>query len=277
MARAAVSLRGAYSVCLARVYIFEQLLLLGGYAFLLFVSSFLVANTSRDLGAAQAEPQGLRLVLSGRTRPQREPGPASEVRPSLPPPEAQRIARMRVEWVARPRLPGSACSVPSGDDTRNCFSGSGHGPGTRETWAPALASARLLAMLPGQVRGGVQAVSSIGQTGLSCPPPWGPTRPWPAMQAAGPPESLLGLRMMQGRGTAEVRAHASWRSGAGAPTAGSSGSAEERTMAPSLRAWRPLLVCGWSARVGAAPLSVPRFPGNSGFRPFCIFERGKYI
>lgn len=98
----------------------------------------------------------------------------------------------------------------------------------------------------------------------------GPT-PLARDAGGGSPRILLGLRMMQGRGTSRSPSSlelAEWGRGRLQQEA----LLGQRTMAPSLRAWAPPPGLRLEREGGAAAPFCARFRGNSGFRPFCIFE-----
>ena len=163
-------------------------------------------------------------------------GQHREFRMSLPPPgnPSESPGREGLGWS------GPGPQLPRGDAQRQepiikpfLWEG-GCGPGTRETWALALASSLAApAILRGQVRGGVQApVSRISQTGLCCPPPWRAHAPgqrcWRLV-----PQNLAGLVNDAGQGD-EQKSELTrvGRLGQGTPTAGGSSGSEDHGPQP---------------------------------------------
>ena len=196
---------------------------------------------------------------------------------SLPPPgsPSESPGRAGLGWSGPgPQLPraGLLPSNPRRGHQELFLWEGGRGPGTRETWALALASSLAApAMLRGQVRGGVQApVSRIGQIGLCCPPPWRAHAPGQRCRRQ-VPQNLAGFENDSGQGMSRSpssRVLEEWGRGRLQQEA----LLGQRTMAPSLRARAPLPGRGLERKAGAAPPFCARFQGTSGFRPFCIFE-----
>lgn len=196
---------------------------------------------------------------------------------SLPPPgsPSESPGRAGLGWSGPgPQLPraGLLPSNPRRGHQELFLWEGGRGPGTRETWALALASSLAA---PAMLRGRSAEASrppSAGSVRLGCAAHLhgGPT---PLASGAGgrSPRILLGLRMIQGRGMSRSpssRVLEEWGRGRLQQEA----LLGQRTMAPSLRARAPLPGRGLERKAGAAPPFCARFQGTSGFRPFCIFE-----
>ena len=233
-------------------------------------------ETSRSSPSRASE--GRRLVPVAGPGPRGARGQHREFQTSLPPPgsPSESPGREGLGWSGPgPQLPraGLLPSHPRRGHQELFLWEGGRGPGTRETWALALASSLAApAMLRGQVHGGVQApISRIGQTGLCCPPPWGAHAPGPRCRRR-VPQNLAGFENDAGqRDEQKSELTRGGGVGQGASTAGSS-SGSERTVVPSLRAGAPLPGLGLERKTGAAPPFCACFQGTSGFRPFCIFE-----
>lgn len=194
-------------------------------------------ETSRSSPSRASE--GRRLVPVAGPGPRGAQGQHREFRMSLPPPgsPSESPGRAGLGWSGPgPQLPraGLLPSNPRRGHQELFLWEGGRGPGTRETWALALASSLAApAMLRGQVRGGVQApVSRIGQIGLCCPPPWRAHAPGQRCRRQ-VPQNLAGFENDSGQGD-EQKSELTrvGRVGQGAPTAGGSSGSEDHGPQP---------------------------------------------
>ena len=235
-----------------------------GFCSVCFLFLFGCKHLTRPRGAARAEPQRDDDWSQWQDRAPGEPGASigSSGRLFLLPgaPANRQDVRGWGGVVPAPSSPGLVCFHPiRGGDTRNCFSGRagvvpgrerpGHWP-SRPAWLP-------------------QPCSEGRSTEASRPPSAESVRlgcaahlhggPTPLARGAGggSPRILLGLRMMQGRGTSRSpssRVVEEWGRGHLQQEAllGQRG-----PWSPASGPGRPFLAWGLSARPGQHPLSVP--------------------